>query len=865
MKLAVWRSAAPLLLCLLLLPLLSHADRITLKNGNVLEGKIISMDGAEVTIEVGGFRQTIFTDQIAETVRTADDEVGPGESLSTEAHAILEKGDPYGSWQKLLAMDEIEPEAWRRHAVLIRRTEKALFDEIRVVLDRDKPNQALMYIEALSAERSRKLWESATSVPLELRREQLRLFTGESYFKLGQTARFNSQQKETLEYLGEALKSLVPGDLLYANAQYLLGGALRDQAAELYREKRVEESREIVQQAMRAYNEARSQSVADPSMVKLASDEFDRLRRDVLPQLAQVLATPTPSPVPTLIPVTPTPTPTPEPDFLEGIIGTQARAKITQAMEKVLPESVDSDAALEWLGWVIVFILGFWILPGVLLRFPAKRGDYYAEKWKKKVFFAGPIAVVAFLIDKFVHRPRGAKAAAHPCPGCGFELDDIYAYEDLDFTRCPNCRTEVEPVHSLLDYIQRMANSLLNDARQVERGAQMMTALVEKETMQRLLRGVLTLGIRRRSSDLHIEPSSKGVPIRQRVDGIMTEMVALPGELAAAIVSALKVMGNMDISEKRRPQDGGLNIWIDGHEIDIRLTSIPASGYEKMSLRLLDRRTIEMGTKKLGMTAGVRRTFEHAIHEPHGLVLVTGPTGSGKSTSLYVAIQALLTGDKNIVSIEDPIEFRVSGVNQIQVNTAVGLTFASGLRSILRQDPDVVMIGEIRDRETAEIAVSAANTGHLVLSTLHTIDTATCVSRLVELGISPRQFAEALNLVIAQRLIRLICPDCRRSSKPAQDIMSDLGIPEAEVGDYEFQAGKGCETCSKTGFFGRTGIFEVMVINEALKSAFETRTLTTGEIREIAIVNGMKTLRLEALSLLHQGMTTAEEVLRVTK
>ncbi|MCB2155855.1 GspE/PulE family protein [bacterium] len=860
-----WRSAAPLLLLAVLLPFVVSADRIVLKNGNVLEGKIISMDGAEVVIETGGLRQTIFTDQISEVTREADEDIGPGEHYATEARQILEAGDPYGAWQKLVEMVKAEPAAWSRNAILVRRVEKGLFDATATALDRNRYQQALMFLDALGGDATGKLWESTTTAPVETRREQLRKYYGLAYYRLGKENRTNNNRVDAQRFLRQALQFLQPGDPAYADAQYQYGSTLKDEAAEVYRAGQVERSREIVEEAMRAFGEARSNAVGDMALVQSASEELERLRDNVLPQLQRALMTPTPTPVPTATPVTPTPTPTPEPKFVESILGTQAREKMRLALNKVLPQSMDSGKALDWIVIAVLFIIGFWIVPGVILRFPAKKGGFYAEKWKKRVLFMGPFALIACLLDKMLHRPRARKGADKPCPGCGFDLADIYAYEDLDFTRCPNCRTEVEPIHSLVEYITRISNSLLIDAKQVERGAQMMTSLVEKETMQRLIRAVLTLGVRRRSSDLHIEPSSKGVPIRQRVDGIMTEMVILPGELAPAIVSALKIMGEMDITEKRRPQDGGFNIWIDGNEIDIRLTSIPASGYERMSLRMLDRRTIEMGPKKLGMVAGVRRMFEQAIHEPHGLILVTGPTGSGKSTTLYVALQELLTGDKNIVSIEDPIEFRLDGVNQIQVNTAVGLTFASGLRSILRQDPDVVMIGEIRDRETAEIAVSAANTGHLVLSTLHTIDTATCVSRLVELGVNPRQFAEALNVIMAQRLIRMICPDCRLPATPEDAVVTELNIPHAELEEYGFQEGKGCATCSKTGFFGRTGIFEMMVMNEALKTAFETRSLTTGEVREIAIVNGMKTLRHEALSLLKQGLTTADEVLRVTK
>lgn len=304
---------------------------------------------------------------------------------------------------------------------------------------------------------------------------------------------------------------------------------------------------------------------------------------------------------------------------------------------------------------------------------------------------------------------------------------------------------------------------------------------------------------------------------------------------------------------------------VDGSGIDIRVASSPSQTGETLTLRLLDSRTIQLETKHLGMSKTAREVFEKAIREPHGLILVTGPTGSGKTTTLYVALRTIATGDKHIISIEDPIEFRIQGINQIQVNPPAGLTFATSLRSVLRQDPDVIMVGEIRDRETAEISVNAAQTGHLVFSTLHTIDASSTVTRLFDLGVNPNQFAHALTLVAAQRLIRLVCPECKHKERPSRETLDLIGIGEMDEATYPFLKGKKCDFCNQTGFHGRTGIYEILAPNSQIRTVLERGNVSTAELRELAISAGMRTLREEALLLLKQGMTTADEVLRVTK
>lgn len=410
-----------------------------------------------------------------------------------------------------------------------------------------------------------------------------------------------------------------------------------------------------------------------------------------------------------------------------------------------------------------------------------------------------------------------------------------------------------------------LAASMATDAEKVNLGHLSMQKYLKRDTVQMMTRAIITCAVRRRASDIHVEPDDKGLIIRQRIDGVMTEMIMLPRSLAQAVVSALKIAANLNIAEKRLPQDGKLQIRIDNTDIDVRIASSPASSGEKVSMRLLDIRSIQIEARHLGMHDHQQETFLKTIRAPHGLILVTGPTGSGKSTTLYVALQTLKTGDKNIISIEDPIEFQISGVNQIQVNVPAGLTFASCLRSVLRQDPDIIMVGEIRDQETAEISVNAASTGHLVLSTLHTIDACSSVSRLFDLGVAPRQFADALSLVVAQRLVRLVCSYCKEPVAIDWDVLGQLGISESTAHNMSFYKGKGCPACAKTGYLRRAGIFEFLSPTDRIRAEIEKNSLSTAQLRDLAIQNGMTTLRQEAIRLLLTGVTTIEETVRVTK
>ena len=375
---------------------------------------------------------------------------------------------------------------------------------------------------------------------------------------------------------------------------------------------------------------------------------------------------------------------------------------------------------------------------------------------------------------------------------------------------------------------------------------------------------VLAEAIERRATDVHFEPFENVLRVRYRVDGVLQE-ANVPREVRQfqpAIVSRLKILSRLDIAEKRLPQDGRIKLKVSGREIDVRVSVIPMLHGEAVVLRLLDRSATLLGLEHLGMSAADRRAFERVLTVPHGIVLVTGPTGSGKTTTLYAALSRINDIERKIVTIEDPIEYHLHGINQIQVAGKAGLTFARGLRSILRHDPDVVLVGEIRDVETADIAVQASLTGHLVFSTLHTNDAPGALTRLVDMGIEPYLVASSLEMVLAQRLVRLICTHCKQPVDAAEDeaLRAEFGDDPPEV----FYHGLGCRHCQGRGFQGRTGVFERMTIDETIRSMVLERA-SSGEIRRHAARGGMSSLREDGRRLVRDGRTTFGEVLRVTK
>jgi len=380
----------------------------------------------------------------------------------------------------------------------------------------------------------------------------------------------------------------------------------------------------------------------------------------------------------------------------------------------------------------------------------------------------------------------------------------------------------------------------------------------------KLVNGILIRAYKLKVSDIHIEPYEKVMRVRYRLDGVCKTMMNLPLKIRNAVISRVKIMSKLDIAERRLPQDGRIKMKLGRRaEIDFRVSVLPTLFGEKIVLRLLDKSNLQLDMTKLGFEEESLADFKEAIHKPYGMVLVTGPTGSGKTTTLYSALADLNKDDVNIMTAEDPVEFNLMGINQVQMHDEIGLNFAASLRSFLRQDPDIILVGEIRDYETAEIGIKAALTGHLVLSTLHTNDAPATINRLLNMGVEPFLVASAVIMVVAQRLARRVCEGCKQAVEVPVKALVDIGFTEEEASQITCYKGEGCTTCGGTGYKGRVALYEVMVVTDDVKEII-LQGGTTFEIKEAAINSGMRSLRMSGLQKIKEGMATIEEVLRVT-
>jgi len=385
----------------------------------------------------------------------------------------------------------------------------------------------------------------------------------------------------------------------------------------------------------------------------------------------------------------------------------------------------------------------------------------------------------------------------------------------------------------------------------------------EQAPVVKLVNSLISDAVRKGASDIHIEPYEKSLRVRFRIDGTLYEMMSPPFRMKPAIISRLKIMADLDIAERRIPQDGRIKLRLLGRNIDFRVSTLPTIFGEKIVMRILDKGNLNIDLAKLGFQEQAFNDFTRAIAMPYGMVLVTGPTGSGKTTTLYSALSKINQPEVNIMTAEDPVEYNLDGINQVLVNEGVGLTFAAALRAFLRQDPNIVMVGEIRDIDTASIAVKAALTGHLVLSTLHTNDAPSTINRLVDMGVEPFLVASSTNLIMAQRLIRRACKSCKSEVKLHSEVLRELGIDEKDAAGVAFQEGKGCVDCNNTGYKGRLGVYEVMAVTPKVRDLILDRA-PTSQIKKQAVADGMLTLRADGLVKLKNGITTAEEVLKET-
>ena len=451
-----------------------------------------------------------------------------------------------------------------------------------------------------------------------------------------------------------------------------------------------------------------------------------------------------------------------------------------------------------------------------------------------------------------------------------FALDEIRMKTNLIIE--PAVATESEIKKALNQYygakgsMEDLIKSLNEKKLGIEEGkeinARKLQGAAEEPIVIRLVNMIVLKAVQEKASDIHIEPGESILKTRFRVDGMLRETPSPPKHLQSAIISRIKIMADLDIAERRKPQDGRFTIKIEGREIDVRVSCVPTLYGENVVLRLLDVASALLGLDQLGFSKQILEKYRKLIVRPHGVILVTGPTGSGKTTTLYASLDKINTVEKNIITVEDPIEYKLEGIRQIQVNPKVNLTFANGLRSILRQDPNIIMVGEMRDFETAEIAIQAALTGHLVFSTLHTNDAASAVTRMIDMRVEPFLVSSSVIGILAQRLVRKICPECKEKYKPTKEELKNIGLGEDEK--INFYRGKGCDKCMKTGYRGRIGIYELMLMDDAIRNLIVAKT-PSEEIRKKALSSGMIALKADGIEKIKQGLTTVEEVLRVTE
>jgi len=451
-----------------------------------------------------------------------------------------------------------------------------------------------------------------------------------------------------------------------------------------------------------------------------------------------------------------------------------------------------------------------------------------------------------------------------------FAIDEVSAKTGFVIESSVAAETEIKKAlnehygakGSMEDLIKSIDEKKLGVGGDKEIGVKELKGIVEEPVVIKLVNLIIMKAVRESASDIHIEPEEETLKIRLRVDGLLHEIEPPPKHLQSAIISRIKIMANLDIAERRIPQDGRFTMKMEGKQIDVRVSCAPTIYGENVVMRLLDASSALLTLEQLGFSKQMLEKYTKLIIRPHGIILVTGPTGSGKTTTLYASLDKINTAEKNIITIEDPVEYKLPGVRQIQVDTKVNLTFANGLRSILRQDPNIIMVGEIRDIETAEIAIQAALTGHLVFSTLHTNDAPGAVTRMIDMGVEPFLVSSSIIGILAQRLVRKICEGCKEKHTPTKEEAKDIGLrPDEKI---EFYKGKGCPKCMNTGYKGRISIYELMLPDDKIRNAIIAKS-QADEIRKLARLAGMITLMEDGIEKVKAGVTTVEEVLRVTR
>ncbi len=559
---------------------------------------------------------------------------------------------------------------------------------------------------------------------------------------------------------------------------------------------------------------------------------------------------------------TPEPEPTPAPGFFNNM--TDWFNNAWNNSKKFATGLADGSGAsmgqamnlLKYIGIGLGILIVFWYIPmKILLSDLPKRRVVY-NNWRAIVKYTGALGLLLYFIDRW-RREEPRKR----CPACNRIVDNPDSFENFDFSKCPYCEANIKPPFTIPDIIKGKTQSMIL-SKQISSGAGPQDE-EQRQQMLYIVNMIMIYGRKIRASDIHIEPEEGNLLIRYRVDGVMAESITLDMQLTSFLVSSIKVVCNLNIAEKRLPQDGHFRRVLMGDEVNVRVSTIPTRGGEKVVMRLLDQKIATATLDSLGIRDEALEAYRQAIKTPHGLILATGPTGSGKTTLQYASLQFINDGSKNITTVEDPIEYELDGINQVQHNTATGLTFATALRSILRQDPDVIMVGEVRALETASIAVNAALTGHLVFSTLHTIDTSTALSRLIDIGVDVKLLSSAILNIVAQRLVRKLCPHCKKQTSASASEMKKLGREGKMLEGKTVYKAKGCSECGGTGYIGRVGIYEMLVPNREIRTLVENGA-SAMDIHQASRNAGMKTLREEGIYKILYGITSVDEVIRVT-
>ncbi len=442
----------------------------------------------------------------------------------------------------------------------------------------------------------------------------------------------------------------------------------------------------------------------------------------------------------------------------------------------------------------------------------------------------------------------------------GYEVRVLYGEEEMILGTIEQLYGEGESsMEKIIEDIETTALSYGEEEENIDH----LRDMASEGPVIRLVNLIITRAIQMRASDIHFEPYEEVFRVRYRIDGVLHDVESLPKRLQAAVVSRLKIMAKLNIAERRLPQDGRIMLRVKGKEIDFRVSTVPTIHGESIVLRILDKSSLVLDIDRLGFPSDVLESFKEIIKSPHGIILVTGPTGSGKTTTLYCALEKINSPEKKIITVEDPVEYQLKGINQIQVKPMIGLTFANALRSIVRQDPDVILIGEIRDAETAEIAIHSALTGHLVLSTLHTNDAASAITRLIDMGMENYLLSSTIIGILAQRLVRVVCPHCKVPYTPDPAMLKEMKMKGEDLSEWRISEVKGCENCSYTGYWGRTGIFEYLKVTDEIQRLILEKK--DSSIKEVARKQGMRTLREDGWLKVKEGITTLSEVLRVTQ